>query len=305
MVAVVRQTDSPLDSPPHIAVLLTCFNRRDSTLECLDRLRRQGEFAPLLEVIVVDDGSTDGTAEAIARSYPDVTVIDGGGDLFWCRGMARAFEHVQAQVDVGAHRFSHVLMLNDDTAIADDAIASLLDTEKAMRPGSVVVVGEVADPDTGALTYGGFVRSGLLSRLRFDLRPLGDDRPLVTMNGNCVLIPWSVIGRIGFVDPTFHHRFGDLDLGLRASEAGVPLVVTRRPVGTCVRNPHSDVTSHAQGLTFRQWLAHVFSPKGIQLSDWLPFTRRHGGPLWPFFFARAYVLAILRWPLARFPRRSR
>ena len=67
----------------YIAVLLTVFNRKDKTLCCLERL-----FAQLpidgwrVDVFLTDDGCTDGTPEAVAARFPDVSIVRGTGLYF-------------------------------------------------------------------------------------------------------------------------------------------------------------------------------------------------------------------------------
>ncbi len=63
-----------------IAVLLTCHNRRAETLRCLEALLAQDAGASL-RVFLVDDGSTDGTGEAVRVSFPQVNVVQGDGSL--------------------------------------------------------------------------------------------------------------------------------------------------------------------------------------------------------------------------------
>ena len=61
-----------------IAVLLTVYNRRDKTLYCLDRLYHQENMDNYkVDVFLTDDGSTDGTSEAVCTKYPKVHIIKG------------------------------------------------------------------------------------------------------------------------------------------------------------------------------------------------------------------------------------
>ena len=72
-----------LMEPKTIAVLMTCHNRKDKTLASLDSLFQQKMPADFrLEVYLVDDASTDGTAEAVTQKYPEVKVVEGNGSLF-------------------------------------------------------------------------------------------------------------------------------------------------------------------------------------------------------------------------------
>ena len=69
--------------PKTIAVLMTCHNRKDKTLASIDSLFQQKMPADFrLEVYLVDDASTDGTAEAVTQKYPEVKVVEGNGSLF-------------------------------------------------------------------------------------------------------------------------------------------------------------------------------------------------------------------------------
>ena len=63
-----------------IAVLLTCYNRIEKTLNCLDSFSNSMNSLKLkiaFDIYIVDDGSTDGTSEVISRNYPEINLIKG------------------------------------------------------------------------------------------------------------------------------------------------------------------------------------------------------------------------------------
>ena len=60
-----------------IAAVMAVHNRKALTLACLDSLRAQQVPDSTLDVFVLDDASTDGTAEAVTRRHPDVRLLDG------------------------------------------------------------------------------------------------------------------------------------------------------------------------------------------------------------------------------------
>ena len=65
-----------------IAVLLTCFNRREMTLSCVRRINSQVNIDDLeIEIFLSDDNSTDGTAQAVNSEFPFVKVLHGNGSL--------------------------------------------------------------------------------------------------------------------------------------------------------------------------------------------------------------------------------
>jgi GT2 family glycosyltransferase len=201
-----------------IAVLLTSFNRREKTLACLGSLFDQRCGSADIEVYLVDDASTDGTAQAVAERYPEVNVIRGTGDLFWSRAMALA------QQVSSPSRPDFMLWLNDDVRLYGDAITTLLAIEDDLvgrgHPPSIVV-GAMADPATGATTYSGMVRASRLRRMLFiPLEPGATAVRCDVMNGNLVLVPRSVYEHIGGFDPAYRHAMNDFDYGLRALEEG-------------------------------------------------------------------------------------
>src|SRR6266508_2413563 len=106
-----------------VAVLMTCYNRREKTLACLDALSRQVMPPDLvMHIYIVDDGSTDGTGAAVRKAHPAVRVLQGNGSLYNNGGMRLAFsEALKGDYD-------YYLWLNDDTTLYPSALEWLLTT---------------------------------------------------------------------------------------------------------------------------------------------------------------------------------
>jgi len=276
--------------PATIAALLTCHNRREYTLACLESLRAAAVPGITVDVHLVDDGSTDGTAEAVATAYPEVEINRGSGDLFWGLGMRFAFTRA-----VPTHP-DYLLWLNDDVVLDPDALKRLLATYAALCAGRQplsVVVGSTRDPQTGATTYGGVRRTSRLRRMAFALvTPTDTPQSCDTMNGNVVLIPRSVYSVVGNIDVRFPHAMGDTDYGLRARSAGCQVFLAPGHVGTCSGNPRAG-TSRDETLSRRQRLRKVVSPNELPVAEWVAICRRHGGPLWPVLVLSPYVRLIV------------
>ena len=77
----------------NVAVLMSCHNRCEMTLNCLARLASAFDATTdcSFKVFLADDGSTDGTAVAVRKRFPSVNVIEGEGNLFWAKGMNLAW----------------------------------------------------------------------------------------------------------------------------------------------------------------------------------------------------------------------
>lgn len=265
-----------------VAVLATCFNRREVTLAGLAALRDAAQGVDY-HVYLVDDGSTDGTGAAVAANFPEATVIAGDGSLFWNGGMRRAW---QAAI---ADRPDYYLWYNDDLELVPDAIGGLMRFQRdmeALHGPKVISVGKVVSFDGSRITYGGYVVAPGRSRLRF-LRAPDGGQPCDTMNGNCVLIPARAVDDVGILDGRFRHHTGDIDYGLRARDAGYRLLQTPEPVGRTDYN----VAAHAKvaQLTWRNRDFILRHPKGLRPDEWLHFCRRHAGWLWPVNFVSRYL----------------
>jgi GT2 family glycosyltransferase len=274
---------------PHLAVLLTCHNRRDQTLACLRSIDADLGGRVSFEVFLTDDGSTDGTAAAVAREFPRVHIVPADGTLFWCRGMERAW---RAALDAGASDW--FLWVNDDVEFFPSALATYLERSFQLEGEPGIIVGSVRDPESGELTYGGQLRTSSWHPGRM-VKVMPDDEehlPIDTFNGNVVLIAQRVVDEIGLIDPTFSHATGDVDYGLRATAAGVPVLLAPGTVGTCRRNPAAAPS-----------LRNTLSRRGLPPRDWYVYTRRHGGRLrWPVAFASPYLRLLAAGFLAKLRR---
>lgn len=270
-----------------LAVLITCHNRRITTLTCLHALYQQDV---IFDVFLVDDGSSDGTSEAVRTNYPEVNILKGDGNLFWVGGMRLAFSKALK------NGYDYYLWLNDDTTLDSNALLNLLNTHhylvKCGHPNSIVI-GSARDPLTGKLTYGGQVRSShrwdrKLEPLKPALEPIECD----TMQGNCVLIPHSVAEKVGNIDAAFIHTFGDLDYGLRARQLGCSVWIAPGYVATCSRNSMQQSWADTN-LTLSERLKKAFHSKGFPTRAWTTFLRRHSGPFWFIHWIRPYLRAVI------------
>lgn len=272
-----------------VVVVMTCFNRRETTLECLRALEDGTGLDGIdTSVVLVDDGSTDGTAEAVHVRFPQVQVIrHEGPPLFWCRGMHHALEAAMARGP------DALLWLNDDTRLHADALARLLacaDERRAATGRPSLIVGSTLDNSGQRHTYGGERRASRVRRTSFRLVP-PEPRPQAvdTFNGNVVLVPRDAYEIVGNLDPAFEHAMGDIDFGLRARALGVDLWLAPGFHGWCSHNPVCGTFSDSE-LDWRSRWRHLLSRKGLPWRSWLHFTRRHAGVAWPIFFI---------WPYAR------
>lgn len=235
----------------YIAVLLTVFNRKDKTVECLGNLFKQKlpkDFA--LEVFLTNDGCTDGTPEVVHGKFPNVHIIDGDGSLFWNRGMYTAWKEA-----ANTRPYDYFLWLNDDTFIYEGAISYMIDSLNDLG-GNCILAGATCSPsDSSFTTYSGFVNKEML-------QVNGTFQRVKKFNGNFVLIPRIVFLKMGFNDPYYRHSFGDIDYGLRAGKIGIRCYITAKHIGTCAAH-EKQIACFDRHLSIKKRLKAFYSPLGM------------------------------------------
>ena len=275
-----------------IGVVMASHNRKDMTIECLRRLYSQegkdNEFR--LSVYLTDDGSTDGTAEAVEREFPEVHMLKGDGTLFWNGGMHLAFSEAMREIP------DYYLWLNDDTFLDPCACKLLLsDYEKVSTDGfrRHIIIGTTKDPNSVHITYGGYIRRSIWHPFRYQaLLPGNSPKPCDAMNGNCVLIAREVVELVGNLDPVFTHFNGDFDYALRARKLGCSIWVSTGYVGICECDGLLGGSWRDGTLPLRKRWAAIMSQKDQPMRERMIYVRRHGGLLWPIIFCFPYLKCV-------------
>lgn len=268
----------------YLASLLTSYNRKAKTLSCLKSLYSQtGVENVVLSVYLVDDRSTDGTEDAVRKAYPDVHVLRGNGNLYWCGGMRLAWSEAMK------YDYDYYLWLNDDTVLFNNALYTLLETSEQMRKQGKdgIIVGSCRDPQTGQHSYGGAIRK----KSNAPVIPSESPQPCDLMNGNIALIPKTVSKVIGDISPEFTHNSGDNDYGLRAIQKGFEIWVAPGYQGSCSANPYDPWADPK--IPFRQRWRFLHSPKGQPPYEVYIYARRHSGFFWPMDFVKLYCCVLL------------
>jgi len=227
-----------------IAVLLTCFNRKEKTINCLNQLFK---LKSDLDVYLVDDGSTDSTGDAVLLEFPQVNLIIGSGNLFWNRGMHLAWEHADK------NDYDYYLWLNDDVIIYENCFDELFSCTELTENKSIIS-GIIETSDKKDTLYGGYDSNMNL------IKPNGELNSIRNMNGNVVIVPKEVYKVLGNLDIHYHHDLGDVDYGLRAQNNGIGVFTTRVAIASGDKNDICRVRQN--NTTISKRFKKLYSPLG-------------------------------------------
>lgn len=265
-----------------LAVLLTCHNRKETTLNCLEKLFQQElPRVVALGVYLVDDGSTDGTGDAVKKNYPSVNVIQGDGSLYWNQGMRLAWKTA-----VEADDWDGYLWLNDDVELYDRALLRMINSFERLKKTIgelLILVGSCHDPLSKKATYGG---KDLLHGKLID--EVNTSQSCQTMNGNFVFVPSRVYDLVGNLSNRYQHAYGDYDYGYRAKSMGAEIQTIPGWIGSCAG--HGEGTWSDARVELRKRWRVFHSPNGLHPYDFFRYKQSRAG----FFVAILYCLNAYR-----------
>jgi GT2 family glycosyltransferase len=202
-----------------VCIVVLSYNGLQDTRKCLASL--QGALRPGATPLLVDNGSTDGTQEAVAREFPWCQILRVDKNNGPSAGNNAGIRHA---LDAG---FKWVLLLNNDTTVSEGLVERLM-TAAAAHPDYKVIgpvinyMDEPALVMTDGVTFNPPGRGGLFIRKPV---PLAEGRtpgitPVDVVNGCCMLISADVFRSIGLFDEEFFIYHDETDFCLRALEHG-------------------------------------------------------------------------------------
>lgn len=288
-----------------IAAILTVFNRKQKTLDCLQHLFEAVEAYNKLEsrkgdvqvaVFMTDDGCTDGTAAAVRAAFADkhITILQGTGSLFWAGGMRFAW---QAAIDSGT-AWDYYLLLNDDTNVFGNVfqelfVAEAYEVRHHGRPG--IVSGFTCEPgNLEKATYGGLNFVNWTKGRQVRLQPNGQPQHIDLTNANILLVPASVVEEIGIFHEGYQHSCADNDYSMTALRHKIPVCSTAHVCGEC----EYDHRSQEDEIKMLSAMAQADREKYVKAAthsdrDYLLLVRRNMPLRYPFaVLARGIRVAL-------------
>lgn len=204
------------DNWPAVGIVIPVWNALAYTLACLESLTHLSY--PSFEIVIIDNGSTDGSSETIRARYPSVTVIRNETNRGFAHACNQGLQHVFGK---GAE---FAMLLNNDTLIAPDMLTNLVSTARSY-PNTGIFGPKIcyADrPDVPWFTGIRFNRPIYIVRTASPKYQVQSDVPVRVdfISGCGMLIRRSVYDAVGGLSEDYFMYYEDLDFCLRARQAG-------------------------------------------------------------------------------------
>lgn len=273
----------PQDAAVRISIILINLNTHDFLKACIASMGVRLED-PAFEVILVDNGSTDGSVEMVRRDFPQVRVFPQAENL----GFTKA-----NNIGLRAARGEYLLVLNSDTEIVDDAL-EMMCAHMDANPRIGALGAQLLNTDrTVQLSCRAFPsyrtvffhRYSLLTRLfprnRYSAEYLmtdsGHDKTIEVdwVSGACLLTRRETADQVGLLDEGFFIYAEDVDWCYRMKQAGWSVVYypdakVLHHIGRATRKIPYKMTYHRHRSMWRFYKKHY--SRGIVLVDFATFV---------------------------------
>lgn len=215
-----------------VAIIIPVHNNLKFTQQCIsglyglldpDNTRLNIDY----QIVIVDDGSQDGTEQWLRQNFPEITVLKGDGTLWWSGGITKGARHAIQKMGT-----DYLLLWNNDIVPHKDYFNRLSQIIRE-KPRNMIIGSKICDLTDPSKIWS---MGGIFNPRKGHKYMLGLDVP-VQINGNSpvepdwltgmgTLLPSEVIEKIGYWNAKdFPQYYGDADFTYRAKLAGFKLVI--------------------------------------------------------------------------------
>jgi GT2 family glycosyltransferase len=278
-----------------LAVLITCHNRKEKTLQCLRNLYKaydinNGGF--LVSLYITDDGCTDGTVESVLYEFSDrnITILQGSGSLYWAGGMRFCWEEALRK------NFKAYLLLNDDTNVNNEVFVEFSNTHNyclnKFSKGGIYIGTTTISIDNDEISYGGRIILNRWNQKTQLVIPNGKTPQQCDLgNANIMFVATSTVDEIGILHEAFIHGLADYDYTLYAKKMKIPVLVTPNICGVCVNDHPFNMDLFAKKDLVER-IKNSYSPLGLALYDCIEYYKRNFWYRVPFVFLISWIRII-------------
>lgn len=287
-----------------ISILIPIHNRIKITqdgIECLlfvlSNYKKTGKGHLIFHIIVIDDGSTDGSSKWIAENHPKIIILKGDGNLWWSGAMNEGSRYA---INILLSDF--VLLWNDDIVASDDYFINLENLiDKGALSNKIVGSKIFFHNNQSKLISTGGIFNKFTGKMEMDRRlpkNIENFKETDWLAGMGTLIPASVfnVQNIWWDNKKFPQYYGDADFCLECKKQGIKILMSPELV---IFNK-TEYTGLTYGKTVREFYLSLISMRSnYNFVHTFSFYRRHGTPFAYFGLVKRYAYYFLIFLLKR------
>ena len=225
------EENQPIMYKKHLAAIIVLnHNKKNDVLECLDSIYKQDykEY----EVIVVDNGSRDGSVDAIKNEFPNIHLIESEINLGVAGGRNLGIRFANEKFN-----YKFILFLDNDVVIEKTALSEMVESFDTEKKVGIVTPKCYMMNRPGVFGYAGGLSinlfTGRIANIGNEEKDVGqfDQSRFISSAGGLCLISKDVIDEVGFFDERFNpYGWEDVDFSLRAKQKGFNIHYNHRAI---------------------------------------------------------------------------
>jgi len=256
---------------PSVAIIILNWNNARDTLDCLGSL--QEVQYPSFEIFVIDNGSTDGSAETIREAYPEITLIANPSNLGFAVGNNQGIQLALEK------ELEYILLLNNDTVVDPGMLNALVEASINHADGAAFSAKTYYHSEPNRIWLGMPLWNKKTCRFQYDGFDATDDgqsyndvREVSYACGCAMLLRSDAVRQVGLLDPRFFCYYEEIDWCFRARKHGfasyyVPDAKVWHKVSASSGGKHLPIVQYFRTRNGLLWSAK-YLPLGQRLRVW-------------------------------------
>jgi GT2 family glycosyltransferase len=278
----------------NLAIIIPTFNRKLYLFNLLNQITTMIHSNFCIDIIVVVDGSKDGTIEMISENFDQVHIVKGTGEWWYTKSINKGFDYVKKL------NTDYVLTLNDDILLKNNFFEALNEAIEEGPENSIIGALSLTNTNPKKILSAG-IKKIILWRYKLipyykmftnknEVSSLKGLHVTMALPGRGMLIPFGIFKKLKGFDEKFMQYHSDFDFCLRAKKKGYNLFISWEVIVYSFIEETGEGTSYLK-TSFSTFVSSFFKKQSrINLKDNARYLFRHGNKL---LFPLTYLIFLM------------